>query len=116
MMRGDFQLAKHGFGSEESELYREYNIDVPGLPGFAGDFFDPRAQIEGGKMKFTRYPGRLTICMAQDKLISSRQDIQRLFDFQLDRMYGLIDHQMSKMGKVARDNQIVSIAQVIRQS
>ena len=54
MMREKFQLVKHEFGTEYNEHLREYKIEVPGLPGFADDFSDPRAQIEGGKMKFTK--------------------------------------------------------------
>ena len=75
MMRGRFERFKCAFGSEASNM-PSLPLYVPGLPpGF--DF--PQARIMDSKM------------------IITKDELQRVFDDQLEKMYRLIDEQLKRL-------------------
>jgi hypothetical protein len=83
MMRGRFETFKCSFGSEASNV-PHLPLYVPGLqPGM--DF--PHAQIEASAM------------------IITKEELQRIFDAQIEKMFDLIDTQLRRLQeKHAREN------------
>lgn len=105
MMQGRFERFKCSYGTAASSAIPTIPLEVPGLgPGM----HFPNVNIEDSTMMITRY----VVSVANEKQVIetlkyAREELKKLFDYQIDRMLSLINEQFDRMQKKLPRTQIV---------
>ncbi|KAJ3521677.1 hypothetical protein NM208_g13185 [Fusarium decemcellulare] len=105
-----FRTVKHKFG-EKVYMQQTFKIQMEGV---AFDFNHPGLRVERGRMLFTKFVARQPI-MGTQLLTESREEIQALFDVQIEGVMGRIKEQLDWMREKGMKDQVEARPTCVRQ-